>query len=192
MSHFFAYIARMKDIQRWGLMRNSLPENIQEHSLQVAMIAHMLTTLRNKKFGGAVDAERTVLMALYHDCSEVITGDLPTPIKCFNPDIKTAYKEIEHFAAERIFNMLPDDVREEYDDLFFEKDTDAEQWALVKAADKLSAYIKCLEEGQAGNKGFSHAERSILDSLKSMQMPEIDYFLERFIPSFSLTLDELN
>lgn len=192
MSHFFAYLSRMKFIQRWGLMRNSLPENIQEHSLQVAMVAHMLAVIRNKKFGGKVDPSRAALLALYHDCSEVITGDLATPIKCFNPEINRVYKEIEHIAARKIYEMLPEDLREDYEPLFFPQEEDKELWAIGKAADKISAYLKCLEELQSGNTGFLKAERTIMASLMKLNMPEVTYFVENFTPSFSLTLDELN
>ncbi len=192
MSHFFAYVSRMKFIQRWGLMRNTLPENIQEHSLQVAMVAHMLATIRNRVFGGNVDAERVALLAMYHDCSEVITGDLATPIKCFNPDIRQAYKQIEQVAAERIFKMLPDELADDYRPLFFPEPDEKELWKIVKAADKICAYLKCLEELQAGNNGFLKAERSIMASLMKTNMQEVTYFVEKFSPSFSLTLDELN
>lgn len=192
MSHFFAYMSRMKFIQRWGLMRNTLPENIQEHSLQVAMVSHMLAVVRNKKFGGDVDISRVVLLAMYHDCSEVITGDLATPIKCFNPQIHEAYKEIEDLAADRILKMIPPDFQDEYHGLFFAEDQDEELKKIVKAADKLCAYLKCLEELQAGNSGFMKAERTIMASLMKMNMPEVTYFVETFTPSFSLTLDELN
>jgi 5'-deoxynucleotidase len=192
MSHFFAYISRMKLIQRWGLMRNTQPENIQEHSLQVAMVAHMLAVVRNRMFGGNVDPERVATLALYHDCSEVITGDLPTPIKNFDKDIASAYKKIEHFAAERIFKMLPEVLQEDYRDVLFPGEKDAEHRQLIKAADKLCAYLKCLEELQAGNNAFLKAERSVMAGLMKMNMPEVTYFVETFTPSFSLTLDELN
>ena len=192
MSHFFAYVSRMKLIQRWGLMRNTQTENIQEHSLQVAMVAHSLAVIRNKIFGGDVNPERVATLAMYHDCSEVITGDLPTPIKNFNSEIVTAYKKIEHLACERIYKMLPDELREEYHDIFFPADRDAEHWQLVKAADKLCAYLKCLEELQSGNNGFLKAERAVMAGLMKMNMPEVTYFVETFSPSFSLTLDELN
>ncbi len=192
MSHFFAYLSRMKYIQRWGLMRNTLPENIQEHSLQVAMVAHALAIIRNRKFGGHVDADRTALLAMYHDCSEVITGDLATPIKCFNPEINKEYKKIEHLAAKTIFRMIPEELAGEYESLFFPVPEDDELHHLVKAADKLCAYLKCLEEIQAGNKGFLKAERAIMAGLMKMNMPEVTYFVEKFTPSFSLTLDELN
>jgi 5'-deoxynucleotidase len=192
MSHFFAYMSRMKYIQRWGLMRNTLTENIQEHSLQVAMVAHMLAVIRNRKFNGDVHPERVALLALFHDCSEVITGDLATPIKCFNPAIKKEYKKIEHLAAERIHKMLPDEIAEDYRSLFFPEEDEADLWKIVKAADKICAYLKCLEELQAGNNAFLKAERSVMAGLMKMNMPEVTYFVETFTPSFSLTLDELN
>jgi len=192
MSHFFAYISRMKLIQRWGLMRNTQTENIQEHSLQVAMVAHMLAVIRNRKFNGDVDPERIALLALYHDAGEVITGDLPTPIKNFNTEIAGAYKKIEHLAAEKIFKMLPEELRPDYESIFFHKEDDAENWKIVKAADKICAYLKCLDELQAGNNAFLKAERSVMAGLMKMNMPEVTYFVETFSPSFSLTLDELN
>ena len=192
MSHFFAYMTRMKFIQRWGLMRNTMTENIQEHSLQVAMVAHMLAVTRNRLFGGNVDPARAALLAMYHDCSEVITGDLATPIKCFNPAINKEYKKIEHLAAEKIFNMIPEELSDDFESMFFAQDADKELHQLVKAADKLCAYLKCLEELQAGNNGFLKAERTIMASLMKMNLPEVTYFVEKFSPSFSLTLDELN
>jgi len=192
MSHFFAYVSRMKLIQRWGLMRNTQTENIQEHSLQVAMVAHTLAVIRNRLYGGNVNPERVATLAMYHDCSEVITGDLPTPIKNFNREIVTAYKKIEHLACERIYKMLPEELREDYRNIFFPCEQDDEHWQLVKAADKLCAYLKCLEELQAGNNGFLKAERAVMAGLMKMNMPEVTYFVETFSPSFSLTLDELN
>jgi len=139
MSHFFAYLARMKFIFRWGLMRNTRPENIQEHSLQVAMIAHGLAVIKNRFFEGQVNPERAAMLAMYHDVGEVITGDLATPIKNFNPKIKTAYKEIEGVARQKLFNMLPDELKPDYETLFFEAETDHDHWPLVKAADKICA-----------------------------------------------------
>jgi 5'-deoxynucleotidase len=192
MSHFFAYLARMKFIQRWGLMRNTCLENIQEHSLQVAMIAHGLAIIRNKLFGGQVNPERVVLLALYHDVSEVITGDLATPIKNFNPQIKTAYNEIEIVAKQKLYNMLPEELKSAYDPLFFGSTDDREHWTLVKAADKICAYLKCLEELKAGNQEFAKAERAVKADLDRLDLPEVGYFVATFIPSFSLTLDELN
>lgn len=192
MSHFFAYLSRMKNIQRWGLMRNTVPENIQEHSHQVAVIAHGLAVIRNRRFNGTVDAERVAVLATFHDASEVITGDLATPIKTFNPEIKTAYKEIEGIAAERLLSMLPEELQEDYESIFRPREDDAELWDLVKAADKLCAYLKCIEERKMGNQSFEKAEQTIREQLEASSQPEIGYFLTHYAPSFSLTLDELN
>lgn len=192
MSHFFAYLAKMKFIRRWGLMRNTRPENIQEHSLQVAMIAHGLAIIRNRVFGGRLDPQRTAVLALYHDVGEVITGDLPTPIKNFNPKIKLAYNEVEGVAKRKLFNMLPEELKSEYEPFFFRLDADEEHARLVKLADKICAYLKCLEELEAGNQEFSKAEKVIRLQLEDLDSPEVRYFMERFVPSFSLTLDELN
>lgn len=192
MSHFFAYLARMKFIFRWGLMRNTRPENIQEHSLQVAMIAHGLAIIKNRLFEGQVSPERVAMLAMYHDVGEVITGDLATPIKNFNPKIKTAYKEIEGVARRKLFNMLPDELKPDYETLFFEAEADHNHWPLVKAADKICAYLKCLEEMKAGNQEFARAEKVIKSDLDRLELPEVKYFVEHYIPSFLLTLDELN
>ena len=192
MSHFFAYLARMKFIQRWGLMRNVSRENIQEHSLQTAMIAHNLAVVRNRLYGGDVDPQRVMLLAVYHEASEVITGDLATPIKYFNPEIKKAYKDIEKVANERLFSMLPDELKPEYEAIFFPIPEDEEHWRIVKAADKLCAYLKCIEELKAGNLEFSKAERAIYRDLTEMDRPEVKYYMKQFMPSFQLTLDELN
>jgi 5'-deoxynucleotidase len=192
LSHFFAYLARMKYIQRWGLMRNVRKENIQEHSLQAAMIAHNLAIVRNKLYGGDVDPQRVLLLAVYHEVSEVITGDLATPIKYFNPEIKKAYKDIEKVANERLFSMLPQEFKSDYEDVFFPVPEDEEHWKIVKAADKLCAYLKCIEELKAGNLEFAKAERSIHKDLLNLELPEVTYFMEHFLPSFHLTLDELN
>jgi 5'-deoxynucleotidase len=192
MSHFFAYLAKMKFIRRWGLMRNTRPENIQEHSLQVAMVAHGLAIIRNRVFGGRLDPQRAAVLALYHDVGEVITGDLPTPIKNFNPKIKLAYNEVEDVAKRKLFNMLPEELKSEYEPFFFRLDADEEHARLVKSADKICAYLKCLEELEAGNQEFSKAEKVIRLQLEDLDSPEVRYFMERFVPSFSLTLDELN
>lgn len=189
MSHFFAYLSRMKFIERWSLMRNTQVENIMEHSLQVAMIAHALAVIRNTYFGGEVSPERAATLALFHDASEVITGDLATPIKYFNPQIKTAYREIEGVARERLVSMVPEEMRGSYRDLFFPPDDEA--WALVRAADKISAYLKCLEELKVGNGEFVQAEKSIKRELEQHPLPEVGFFLRTYMPSFSLTLDEL-
>mgnify|MGYP002407220381 FL=1 len=184
----------MKFIQRWGLMRNVSRENIQEHSLQVAMIAHNLAIVQNRFYEGNVDPQRVLLLAVYHEASEVITGDLATPIKYFNPEIKKAYKDIEKVANKRLLTMLPDELQPEYESVLFPIPEDEEHWRIVKEADKLCAYLKCLEELKAGNKEFSKAERTIYRELEKMKVdhPEVDYFIKQFLPSFQLTLDELN
>jgi 5'-deoxynucleotidase len=192
MSHFFAYLARMKFIQRWGLMRNTQPENIQEHSLQVAVIAHSLALIKNKRFKGTVNPERTAVLALFHDASEVITGDLATPIKNFNPKIKTVYREIELVAKQRLYNMLPEELKPDYHSILFWQEADREHWELVKAADKICAYLKCLEELKAGNQEFIKAEKAIKEAIAGLNLPEVLYFMENYVPSMSLTLDELN
>jgi 5'-deoxynucleotidase len=191
MSHFFAYLARMKFIQRWGLMRNVRPENIQEHSLQVAMIAHGLALIRNRRFGGDIDPRHVALVALYHDIGEVITGDLATPIKYFNPDIKSAYDTIEVTARHKLLAMLPSELRPDYESLIF-TDEDASEWRIVKAADRICAYVKCLEELKAGNREFARAEKTIKKAIDAIDLPEVQYFMKHFVPSFVLTLDELN
>jgi len=192
MSHFFAFLSRMKLIQRWGLMRNTHPENIQEHSLQVAMIAHSLAIIKNMFFEGKLNPERVMALGVYHEVSEVITGDLATPIKYFNPEIKKAYTEIEDVAKHKLLNMLPQEMQDDYKSLLFVEEVDEEHWRLVKAADKICAYIKCLEELKAGNQEFSKAEKSIMKNLDDMDLPEVKYFIDCYVKSFSLTIDELN
>jgi 5'-deoxynucleotidase len=191
MSHLFAYLARMKFIRRWGLMHNTYPENIQEHSLRVAMIAHALAVVRNRLFQGNVSPERAAALALFHDATEVLTGDLPTPIKYFNPHIRAAYHAIEGVASEKLFDMVPSELRRDYRGLFFEEPADREHRELVKAADRLAAYMKCLEELAAGNHEFSKAEKALRASVEGLGLPEVRYFLETFVPSLRLTLDEL-
>jgi 5'-deoxynucleotidase len=192
ISHFFAYLSRMRFIRRWGLMHTTYPENIQEHSLRVALIAHALAVIRNRLFQGTVDAERTAVLALYHDASEVLTGDLPAPVKYFNPDIKTAYKSIEAAAARRLFEMVPETLQRDYEALLSPSDTDALHHQLINAADKLCAYLKCLEELAAGNQEFSKAEKALKATVEQIDLPEVRYFLKTFAPSFRLTLDELD
>ena len=189
--HFYAYMARMKLIKRWGLRRNTHEENDQEHSLQVAMIAHALALLRNKRYGGRVDPGRVTLLAVYHEAPEVITGDLATPIKYFNPGIRSAYKELEALASRKLLEYLPSDFQEEFQPLLF-PDQESEEWKLVKAADRISAYVKCLEELGYGNKEFMAAQESIRLSIAEMHMPEADDFMREFAPSFMLPLDALN
>lgn len=188
---FFAMLSRMKYINRWGLMRNTRPENICEHSHEVAVIAHALALLRNRRFGGQVDASRAALLALYHDTSEILTGDLPTPVKYFNPAIKTAYKQVETVASRKLLSMLPDDLQQDYAPLLQPDKTDAELWRIVKAADKISALIKCVEEQKAGNHEFVQAQQTLYASIAEMHLPEADCFLEECLPAYQLTLDEL-
>ena len=191
MSHFFAYLARMKFIRRWGLMHSAYPENIQEHTVRVAHIAHALAIIRNRMFGGAVDPSRAAALALYHDASEVLTGDLPTPVKNFNPDIKAAYQSIEQAARDRLLGMIPEGLRPDYDSFFNPRDEDAAHHELVIAADKLCAYIKCLEEIGAGNPEFTQAEKALRATVEDLKLPEVRYFMDTFVASFRLTLDEL-
>ena len=189
MNHFFAYINRMRFIQRWALMRNSYTETIQEHSHQVAVLAHALVVLRNEKFGGQVDAGAVAVAALYHDAGEILTGDMPTPIKYDNPAIRRAYKDVEAVAESRLLHMLPPELQGVYAPILTPADPEVEQ--LVKAADKLSAYIKCVEELKAGNLEFREAAAQTRAALEGYGLPEVAYFLDTFMDSFSLSLDEL-
>jgi 5'-deoxynucleotidase len=191
MSHLFAYLSRMKFIKRWALMRNTYPESIQEHSQRVAVIAHALATIRNRLHGGSLDAARTALLALFHDASEVLTGDLPTPVKYFNPDMRAAYGRIEQAAADRLLATVPAALQPDYRPLFHESDPDREHWELVHAADKICAYLKCMEEVAAGNREFSRAEQALRATVAAIPLPEVRYFLTEFAPSLRLSLDEL-
>lgn len=194
MFHFYAYVSRMKLIDRWALMRSTRAENVQEHSLQVATTAHALALIKNKFFGGRVSPERVAVYAIFHDATEVLTGDLPTPVKYFNSDMRDAYRKLESHAAKQLLRLLPEELRGEYSKLLEIPPEESEARDLVKAADALCAYTKCLEEKAAGNHEFSGAETSILakvDSLRSKH-PEVDYYVKHFIPSFMLTLDELS
>ena len=191
-SHFFAYLSRMKFIHRWGLMRNTLVENIQEHSLQVAMIAHALALIRNRLFTGRLDPERVMVLAVFHEVSEVITGDFPSPLKYFNPEISRAYSEIEQVARRKLWDMIPAELKEDYRSVLFPEEADAEGWEVVKAADKISAYAKCLEELKAGNQEFAKAKESIEREIARLKLPEVAYFMREFVHSFALALDELN
>jgi len=188
-SHFFAYITRMRYITRWALMRNSFSENVQEHSHTVAVLAHALAVIRNSVYGGNVDAGAVAVAALYHDATEIITGDMPTPVKYYNDEIKASYKKVEAIACEKLLGMLPDELRPAYETSL--KCTDDAVNTLVKAADKLSAYIKCLEELKAGNAEFKRAAEQTRASIDAMALPELDYFMAHCMPSFSMTLDEL-
>lgn len=189
--HFFSMLSRMKYISRWGLMNNTKTENISEHSLQTAFFAHILVMLENKRFNGNLDPQRAAVLAMYHDCSEILTGDMPTPIKYFDPNIVEAYKKIEEKSCEKLVSMLPEDVQQEYKSiLFFEDNQDNELVKFVKAADKLSALVKCIEELRMGNDEFKKAKDTTEAVLKQMNMPSVDAFMEEFLPSFYLSLDE--
>ena len=189
-NEFYALMGRMRYITRWGLMRNTFSENIQEHSHQVAVLAHALALIRRDilKLDGP-DPDKCAVAALYHDASEILTGDLPTPIKYYNPDIKTAYKQVERIAGERLLDMLPPALRASYAPLVLEED--AAVTPVVKAADKLSAYIKCIEEQKAGNTEFDSAAQQGMAAMKAMALPELDWFIENCLASFSLNLDQL-
>ena len=189
--HFYAYMARMKLIKRWGLRHNTREENDQEHSLQVAMIAHALAVYKNRRYGGNVDVEKVLLYALYHEAAEVITGDLASPIKYFNPGIRDAYKAIERMASEKLLDYLPEDFQEDFRALLF-PDEESCEWRIVKAADRISAYVKCLEEYGFGNREFLTAQENVRASVSQMNMPEAEDFMREFAPSFMLPLDALN
>ena len=187
-------LSRMKLINRWGLMRNTRNENISEHSLETAMLAHCLAVIHNTYFGGNVNAERCALLGVFHDVTEIITGDLPTPVKYYNPEIRTAYKEVEDTAKKQLISMLPEEMRGEFRPLLSPEadcsEEELELWRFVKAADKLSALIKCIEERITGNSDFLSAEKASAEAVKAMKMPEADYFMEHFLPSYDNTLDE--
>ena len=186
--NFFAYISRMRYIGRWSLMRNSLPENIQEHSHMVAVIAHALAVIRRDIVGVPCDPNEYAAAALYHDCSEILTGDLPTPIKYHSNEISAAYKQVEAIACKKLLNTLPNELQASFEPFINENEKLRD---LVKAADRLSAYIKCIEERKAGNNDFISAEKQTREMLDSCDLPEVKYFIEKFIPAFELTLDEL-
>ncbi len=187
---FFALLSRMRYITRWGLMRNTTPENVSEHSHMVAVIAHALAVIKNEKFGGTADPGEAAVAALFHDAPEILTGDLPTPVKYFNPAIKNAYRQVEEVSAEKLLSLLPEELREIYRPYVSEA-CPPDIRALVKAADKMSAYIKCVEELKAGNLEFREAAVSTRAALERIDLPEVKYFMEHFLPAFSLTLDEL-
>lgn len=189
-NEFYALLSRMRYITRWGLMRNTFSENVQEHSHMVAVLAHALALIRRELLGlPGPEPDRCAVAALYHDASEILTGDLPTPVKYYNAEMKAAYKQVERVSGERLLAMLPECLRPSYAHLVLEDDL--EVLPLVKAADKLSAYIKCVEELKAGNQEFESAARQTRQALEAMDRPEISYFMEQFLPPFSLNLDEL-
>lgn len=198
MYSFFATISRMKYIERWALMRSSRPENLSEHALEVASIAHVLCTIGNLRYGRSLDADRAAVIGLYHDATEIITGDMPTPVKYHNRDIRRAYKDVEEAAARRLIELLPEDLRGVYEEILLPEtgeNDDGEKYLLrlVKAADKLSALIKCIEEENAGNAEFRTARQTIRDTLREMseELPEIKDFCREFLPAYGKTLDEL-
>lgn len=190
-SHFFAYISKIRWIVRWGLKRNAIPENVMEHSWEVATIAHALGVIRNRIFDGAVDPHALATAALYHDCSEVITGDMPSPIKYHSLSIQNAYKTIEHEAERELISLLPEELKADFAAVMEESKLPKQQLQLIKAADTLSAYLKCQAELATGNQEFSKAADDIVVRLMAYQLPEVDYFLSVFAPSYQLTLDEL-
>ena len=188
---FFALLSRMRYISRWGLMRSSIPENIQEHSHETAVYAHALGLIRREVMGQPCDAERLAVLALYHDASETLTGDLPTPVKYHDPAIRSAYKQVERLAEEKLVALLPQELQAPYRDVLVARPEDAELWRLVKAADKLSALVKCIEERKAGSREFLSAEESTRRSIEEMHLPEADWFMEKCLPAYELNLDEL-
>lgn len=190
MSNFFAMAGRMRLINRWSLMQNASQENIAEHSHSVAVLAHALCVIGNKKFGKSYNAERCALLALYHDTTEVITGDMPTPVKYYNNDIKSAYKSIESAAGSRLLDMLPEELKDEYSPLFNKEPADEELWKIVKAADKIDALIKCINETRLGNKEFEKALEAQKKIIADIDMDEVRYFEKEFLPAYYLTLDE--
>ncbi len=190
MSNFFAFISRMKFINRWGLMRSTVSENIQEHSHTVAIIAHALAVIANEIFSKNVDENKVAVIALYHDVSEIITGDLPTPIKYYSQEIKEAYDNVEQVAKKRLVDMLPENMQGIYEQIIFAQERDKEIYKYVKAADILSAYIKCIEECKVQKGEFDQAKKSIFKKLQKLDMPEADYFMSKFIKGYELSLDE--
>lgn len=190
-SHFFAMLSRMKYINRWGLMRNTRQENICEHSLETAIIAHAIALIGNKRFEKNYNCERVALLAMYHDVPEIITGDLPTPVKYHSPEIRKAYGQVENLAIDRLTAMLPEDIREDYRDIMtLSGENDREYELIIKAADKISAIIKCIEEKNSGNREFIKAEQSLKSTVENIELPEAKAFIEEFLSSYELTLDE--
>jgi len=190
MHHFFAYLSRLKFIRRWGLMRSTQQENDAEHSLQVAMIAHGIALMGRQRYGREVDPEHVLALAVYHDATEVITGDLPTPVKYHSPELRASYKQLERLAAGKLLSMLPESMQGEYGKYL----TDGEDYAhqVVKAADRISAYTKCMEEKRSGNHEFDAAGENVLRAIEGIDLPEVKDFMAEFVPPFALTLDELN
>lgn len=191
-SHFFAHLSRLKLISRWPLMRNVRTENVSEHSLQVAFVAHALAVIKNRKFNGNLNPERVALLAMYHDVSEVLTGDMPTPIKYYNPQIAHEYKKIEKVAQQKLLEMIPSELQNDFRPILDEHYCSEDEKLIVKQADALCAFVKCLEELSAGNNEFKLAKARLEKTLQLRHSPEMDYFMTVFIPSFSLSLDEIS
>lgn len=191
MIKFFAMISRMKFINRWSLMRNEHSENLCEHSFDVASTAHALAVIGNRRFGKSYNAERCALLGLYHDAPETLTGDMPTPVKYYSEQVRSAYKTVEEHACNSLLSMLPEDLREDYRPLFIPQQGDEELWKLVKAADKISALVKCIEEGRSGSGEFRTAAQSTKAAIENMNLPEADVFISDVLPAYELTLDEL-
>ncbi len=190
-SHFFAYISKLRWLQRWGMKRNVIAENVMEHSWEVATITHVLALIRNRHFDGQIDVNAVVVAALYHDCNEVITGDMPSPIKYHSPAITRAYKDIERQADHELLGLLPPSLQQDFRKILIEQELAPDHHALIKAADTISAYLKCEAEVQAGNREFTKAREDVRARLARIELPEVDYFMETFAPSYALTLDEL-
>ena len=188
--HFFAVISRMKYINRWGLMRNTRYETLSEHSFEVAVTAHAIATIKNDVFGGQVNADRAAVLALYHDAPEILTGDMPTPVKYYNEKTKKAYDEVERTSVNRLLDMLPEELKNSYETVLVKTEEDAYLWRIVKAADTINALIKCIEEEKSGNREFAGAKKGIEKKVRAIDLPEVKYYVEHFLPSFALTLDE--
>jgi len=190
MSSFMAYISRLRHVYRWGLMRSASLENVMEHSYMTAVVAHMLAVITNVRYGGALDLGKTAQLAVYHDAPEVLTGDLPAPVKYFDPDIRAAYSHMEEFAARRLLEIVPDDLRRSFEAVL-EPDRDTGEWKIVKAADRIAAYLKCAEELRLNNREFEKAYEEIGNDLSRSELPAVGDFLSEFAPAFSVTLDQL-
>ncbi len=191
ISHFYAYISKIRWLQRWGLKRNTISENVMEHSWEVSAIAHILATIRNRYFDGNLDPNAVATTALYHDCGEVITGDMPSPIKYHSPEITKAYKAIERQAENELLKLLPEPLKADYEDLLLEEKIPIEYKKIIKAADTVAAYLKCQAEVNAGNSEFAMAVKDVEARLRNLDLPELQFFLDTFVPSCTLTLDEL-
>lgn len=188
--NFYAMLSRMKYINRWGLMRNTITENIAEHSLDTAVLAHSLAVIGNTYFGRKIDVQRVVVLAIFHDAPEIITGDLPTPVKYYTPEIRQAYQQVERTAIDQLLTSLPEELQNTYLEILDPQQEEEELWRYVKAADKMSALIKCVEEKRMGNMDFERAESATLEHIHALHMEEAEYFIEHFLPAYSLTLDE--